>query len=41
MEKKQYSLKEIQSMLKLIPNGMVIGLEDLEEIFTQDDRLEK
>jgi len=30
-----YSIKEIQSMLKLIPNGMVIGLEDLEEIFSQ------
>lgn len=29
--------EEIQAMLKLIPNGWVICLEDLMEIYSQDD----
>jgi len=29
---------ETWQMLQLIPNGMVIGLEDLNEIFSQDDK---
>ena len=29
--------KEILSMIKLLPNGLIINLEDLEEIFSQDE----
>jgi len=32
-----YNIKEIQAMLKLIPNGVVISGDDLEQIFSQDD----
>jgi len=28
---------EIAAMLKLIPNGVTVSLEDLEEIYSQDD----
>ncbi len=31
------TLKEIQAMLKLIPNNFPVCLENLEEIFKQDD----
>ncbi len=30
-------IREIQAMLKLIPNGVVISPEDLEEIYSQDE----
>ena len=29
--------EDFRAMLKLIPNGMPINLEDLEEIFSQED----
>ena len=34
----KYTTKEIQAMLKLIPNGVGVTLEDLEEIYSQDDK---
>ncbi len=30
-------IKEIQAMMKLIPNGVGVTLEDLKEIYSQDD----
>ena len=36
MEKKDIYI--IQAMMKLIPNGFGVTLEDLEEIYSQDDR---
>ena len=36
-ELKKYNILQIQSMLKLIPNGMVIGLDDLIDIFSQNE----
>jgi len=35
----KYTNKEIQAMLKLIPNNFPVCLEDLEEIFSQNDNL--
>ncbi len=32
------TIKEIQVMLKLIPNGVGVTLEDLEEIYSQNDK---
>ena len=32
----KFKLKEIQQMLKLIPNGISVCLEDLEEIFKNE-----
>ena len=29
----KYTIEEIQAMLKLIPNGVSVCLEDLEEIY--------
>jgi len=37
-EKLDECIKEsIKEMMKLIPNGIAVNLEDLEEIFKQDD----
>jgi hypothetical protein len=30
--------EEIRAMLKIIPNGIAVSLEDLEEIYSQDDK---
>ena len=32
----KYTIKEIQQMLKLIPNNFSVCLEDLEEIFKDE-----
>ncbi len=32
----KYTIKEIQAMLKLIPNNFPVCLEDLEEIFKDE-----
>ena len=37
-EENYMSENEIQAMLKLIPNGVVIDLEDLNEIFSQEEK---
>ena len=36
--KNKFLIKEIQAMLKLIPNNFPVCLEDLEEIFKQDGK---
>jgi len=36
-EKNMRTPEEIKSMLKLIPNGVLISGDDLEEIYSQDD----
>ncbi len=33
----KYTIKEIQAMLKLIPNGIPVTLENLKEIYSQDE----
>jgi len=35
--KNKFTIKEIQAMLKIIPNGFPVTLEDLKEIYSQDD----
>lgn len=34
---KEPTIREIQKMLKLIPNNFPVDLEDLKEIFSQDE----
>lgn len=34
-------IKEIQAMIKLIPNGIAFDLEDLMEIYSQNGRTDK
>ncbi len=34
----QDEIREIQAMMKIIPNGFPVTLEDLEEIYSQDDK---
>lgn len=36
-EEQKYNKIEIKAMLKLIPNGIAVGAEDLEEIYSQND----
>jgi len=36
--KEDYTVKQIQQMLKLIPNNFPISDNDLDEIFSQEDK---
>ena len=38
--KNKQQLKEIQAMLKLIPNGVSVTLEDLIEIYSKEEKNE-
>lgn len=38
MDEEEKVLRRIQRQLKLIPNGFVVGGDDLEEIFSQNDK---
>jgi len=35
--KNKKNIQRIKEMLKIIPNGITVCLEDLEEIYSQDD----
>ena len=35
----EYTKTEIQAMLKLIPNGITVCLEDLKEMYSQEEKV--
>jgi len=37
LKKMEYSITQIKDMLRLIPNGVIISREDLEEIYSQNE----
>lgn len=38
INQQERSVEELRDMMRLIPNGMVIHKDDLEEIFSQEEK---